>query len=158
MNKNCRNKISYPLLAVVFKFMEIDKKTRYYGTDVPLFYAEIHLIKAIKENEGIHITGLAQYLEVTKGAVSQMLMKLEKKGFVVKEKDLGNQSRFLLKLTPKGETAHLNHMRLHQEFDETINDLLKDQDQANLEFLHHFLARLNEKMERYEEQDRPFKL
>jgi hypothetical protein len=49
-------------------------------------------------------------------------------------------------------------MRLHQEFDEIINDLLKDQDQANLEFLHHFLARLNEKMERYEEQDRPFKL
>jgi DNA-binding MarR family transcriptional regulator len=138
--------------------MEIDKKTRYYGTDVPLFYAEIHLIKAIKENEGIHITGLARYLEVTKGAVSQMLMKLEKKGFVVKEKDPGNQSRFLLKLTPKGETAHLNHMRLHQEFDEIINDLFKDQDQANMEFLRHFLARLIEKMERYDDQDHPFKL
>jgi DNA-binding MarR family transcriptional regulator len=138
-------------------FMDIDKKTRYYGTDVPLFYAEIHLIKAIKENEGIHITGLAQYLEVTKGAVSQMLMKLEKKGFIVKEKDPGNQSRFLLKLTPKGETAHLNHMRLHQEFDEIVNDILKDQDQAKIEFLQHFLTRLIEKMERYEDQDHPIK-
>jgi DNA-binding MarR family transcriptional regulator len=138
--------------------MEIDKKTRYYGTDVPLFYAEIHLIKAIKENEGIHITGLAQCLGVTKGAVSQMLMKLEKKGFVVKEKDPENQSRFLLKLTPKGETAHLNHMRLHEEFDEIINDLVKDQDQVKIEFFRHFLARLNERLEGYEDQDRPFKL
>jgi DNA-binding MarR family transcriptional regulator len=150
-------RISYSLLKAIFMFMDIDKKTRYYGTDVPLFYAEIHLIKAIKENEGIHITGLAQYLEVTKGAVSQMLMKLEKKGFIVKEKDPGNQSRFLLKLTPKGETAHLNHMRLHQEFDEIVNDILKDQDQAKIEFLQHFLTRLIEKMERYEDQDHPIK-
>jgi DNA-binding MarR family transcriptional regulator len=87
MNNNCcHDKISYPLLAVVFKFMEIYKRTRYYGTDVPLFYAEIHLIKAIKENEGIHITGLAQYLGVTKGAVSQMLMKLEKKALSLRKK------------------------------------------------------------------------
>jgi DNA-binding MarR family transcriptional regulator len=150
MNNNCcHDKISYPLLAVVFKFMEIDKKTRYYGTDVPLFYAEIHLIKAIKENEGIHITGLAQYLEVTKGAVSQMLMKLEKKGFVVKEKDPGNQSRFLLKLTPKGEVAHENHMRMHQEFDKLVNETLEKAKEGEVQFLKRFFVDIMGKMENY---------
>jgi DNA-binding MarR family transcriptional regulator len=135
--------------------MEIDKKTRYYGTNVPLFYAEIHLIRAIKENEGIHITGLAQYLEVTKGAVSQMLMKLEKKGFIIKEKDPSNQSRFLLKLTPKGETAHYNHMRLHQEFDEIIRDMIKGQDQDKIECLTQFFTLLNQKLAGFEEKDKP---
>jgi DNA-binding MarR family transcriptional regulator len=129
--------------------MEIDKKTRYYGTDVPLFYAEIHLIKAIKENEGIHITGLAQYLEVTKGAVSQMLMKLEKKGFVVKEKDPGNQSRFLLKLTPKGEVAHENHMRMHQEFDKLVNETLEKAKEGEVQFLKRFFVDIMRKMENY---------
>ena len=79
-------RISYSLLRVVYKFFEIDKRTRYYGIDVPLFPSEIHMINKIKQNEGIHVTGLANILKVTKGAVSQIIMKLEKKGFNPKRK------------------------------------------------------------------------
>ncbi len=81
MNLNFDNKlkISYTLLRLATKFSEIDKQTSYYGTDKQLFYAEIHMIKAIKENEGIHVTGIAEKLGVTKGAVSQITMKLQKR-------------------------------------------------------------------------------
>ena len=68
-------------MRVVTKLSEIDKRTRYYGTDQSLFEAEIHMIKSIKENEGIHVTGLADMLGVTKGAVSQILKKLETQGY-----------------------------------------------------------------------------
>ncbi|WP_243143417.1 hypothetical protein [Clostridium estertheticum] len=44
---------------LVTKLSEIDKQTSYYGTDKQLSYAEIHVIIAIKENGGIHVTGLA---------------------------------------------------------------------------------------------------
>ncbi|MGD8400395.1 MAG: MarR family transcriptional regulator [Bacillota bacterium] len=147
-----KERISYAFLRVIFKFFEIDRKTRFYGTDTPLFYAEIHLIKAIKENEGIHITGLAQRLGVTKGAVSQMLFKLEKKGFIIKEKDATNQSRFLLKLTPKGEIAHENHMRLHREFDNLVNGVLIQEEDEQVKFLKRFLIAVDQKLGALEEE------
>ena len=78
-----QNKDQLYLLRVVTKLSDIDGKTRNYGTDQPLFNAEIHMIKSIKENEGIHVTGLADMLGVTKGAVSQIIQKLERKGMIV---------------------------------------------------------------------------
>lgn len=145
-----KTKISYTLLRVVWKLFEVDKKIRYYGTDEQLFEAEIHMIKSIKENEGIHVTGLAQLLEVTKGAVSQIVMRLEKKGMVIKKKDASNQSRLILRLTPKGETAYVNHEKLHQEFDDLISEILKNTPQEKIAFLTDFLDLLVDKIDDYE--------
>ena len=145
-----KTNISYSLLSIIEKFFEIDKKTRYYGTDKPLFHAEIHTIKAIKENKSIHITGLAEYLGVTKGAVSQTAIKLEQKGFVVKEKDISNQSRFLLQLTPLGEVAYSNHLLFHEKFNEMLDDLLKDEPKDKILFLKNFLVTLDDKLDTFE--------
>lgn len=147
-----KNKISYSLLTVIYKFIENDKQTRYYGTDAPLYNAEIHMIKAIKEEEeGIHITGLANKLGVTKGAVSQIVNKLNKKGFITKEPDLYNQSKLIVKLTPKGETAHANHMKLHNKFDKLINDILKDASKDEIAFIKNFFKKLEEQITDFEE-------
>jgi len=124
------------------QLFEVDKKTRTYGTDKQLYEAEIHMIKSIKENEGIHVTGLAEILEVTKGAVSQILIKLDRKGMLIKDKDINNQSRLALKLTPKGETAYIHHEKLHQEFDELVNGVLKNASKEEQAFLQSFLISL----------------
>ncbi|MGS0764620.1 MarR family winged helix-turn-helix transcriptional regulator [Syntrophomonas curvata] len=144
-----KNRISYTLLRVVWKLFEVDKKTRNYGTDEQLFEAEIHMIKSIKENEGVHVTGLAELLEVTKGAVSQIVMRLEKKGMVIKDKDDNNQSRLVLRLTPKGETAYVNHEKLHQEFDDLVSAILKEASRENIAFLTDFLDLLEDKIDDY---------
>ncbi|WP_246542920.1 MarR family winged helix-turn-helix transcriptional regulator [Fusibacter paucivorans] len=141
-NGENKNKISYTLLRVVWKLFEADRKSRFYGTDKELFEAEIHMIKAIKDNEGIHVTGLAQLLGVTKGAVSQIIMKLQKKGMIIKETDPNNLSRLVLKLTSTGEIAYSNHEKLHQAFDDLVNDTLKDASDENVEFLGAFLSSL----------------
>lgn len=148
-----KHKISYLFLEVVNRLMEIDKKTRYYGTDKPLFYAEIHMLKAIKENEGVHITGLAQNLGVTKGAVSQMLFKLEKKGFITKGRDLDNQCKFLIKLTSKGEIAHENHLRLHERFDEMVGGILSMKSEGEREFLKNFFIEFSKELHDFEENE-----
>lgn len=144
-------RISYSLLGVIYKFFDIDQKTRYYGTDHSLSYVEIHLITAIHRNEGIHVTGLAEVLGVTKGAVSQVLMKLETKGYVLKERDQLNQSRFLLKLTPKGETAHRHHIEFHDKFDELVRQLLLGQTNENVQFLEDFIKTFNQNLDRWAE-------
>ncbi|WP_253203583.1 MarR family winged helix-turn-helix transcriptional regulator [Clostridium estertheticum] len=137
-------------MRLVTKFSEIDKQTSYYGTDKQLFYAEIHMIKAIKENEGIHVTGIAEKLGVTKGAVSQITMKLQKKGMIIKEIDPYNLSKLILRLTPKGEIAHIHHEKIHQEFDNIVNEVLKDASEEQEGFLKKFLNSLEEKIDTFD--------
>lgn len=151
-NGERKNKISYSLLTVIYKFIENDKQIRYYGTDTPLFNSEIHMIRAIKEEEGIHITGLAKKLGVTKGAVSQIVNKLNRKGFITKETDIHNQSRLVIKLTCKGEIANANHVKLHDKFDALINDILKDASNEEVLFLKNFLSRVEEQIDNFEKK------
>ncbi|WP_093793330.1 MarR family winged helix-turn-helix transcriptional regulator [Sporomusa acidovorans] len=145
-------KISYSLLKVVYKFFEIDQKTRYYGTDVPLYPSEMHMINKIKQNEGIHVTGLANILKVTKGAVSQIIIKLEKKGLISKEKDINNQSKLVLKLTPKGETAYNSHIKFHKQIDDMVNEIIRNDSEENIKYLKGVLATLETKLERFKQE------
>ncbi len=148
-----RTKISYTFLRVVTKLSEIDRKTRYYGTDQPLYHAEIHMIKSIKENEGIHVTGLADMLGVTKGAVSQIIQRLERKGMIVKDTDPHNLSRLVLRLTPKGETAYRHHEELHREFDGLFSAAFENASEGNRAFLYGFLNTLDEKIDAFEKTE-----
>lgn len=148
-----RTKISYTFLRVVTKLSEIDRKMRCYGTDQPLFNAEIHMIKSIKENEGIHVTGLADMLGVTKGAVSQVIQKLERKSMIVKDTDPRNLSKLALHLTPKGETAYMHHEDLHRRFDGLFDIVLKNASEENSAFLKDFLSSLDEKITMFEKAE-----
>ena len=149
-NKN-RHKISYALLRLSTKISEMECTVRNYGTGTPIYEAEIHMIKAIKENEGIHVTGLAEQLGVTKGAVSQIIAKLDKKEMIVKEQDAGNLSRLALRLSAKGETAYLHHEKLHGEFDRLVADVLVTASEKDRAFLVQFFAALEEKVDRFED-------
>jgi DNA-binding MarR family transcriptional regulator len=127
MNKYNEEMTSYKIFKVFKKLSVVYSKTRHYGTDELLYEAELRIIKAIKENEGIHVTALAERLEVTKGAISHSLIQLQKKEMILKQPDDANQSRLLLKLTEKGEIAYKNHEKLHVDFDNAIKALLKDE-------------------------------
>lgn len=142
-----RNSASCTLLRIMGELSRLHKQTRYYGTDEQLFDAEIHMIKLIKENEGIHVTGLADLLGVTKGAVSQIAAKLEKKGMIVKDADPSNLSRLALRLTPKGETAYEHHEKVHEEFDNLVGSVLNDATEENLAFLRSFLTSLEKRID-----------
>jgi DNA-binding MarR family transcriptional regulator len=148
-----RTKTSYTFLRIVSKISELDKKTRYYGTDQALYNAEIHLIKCIKENEGIHVMGLADMLGVTKGAVSHILMKLEHKGMVIKDTDPRNLSRLMLRLTSKGETAYWHHEKFHQKFEALFSAMLKKTSEENKAFLNGFLNLLDERIDIFSKEE-----
>jgi DNA-binding MarR family transcriptional regulator len=147
------SQISFVFLRVLVKLFELDKKIRDYGTNEQLHEAEIHMIKAIKEHEGIHVMGLADLLGVTKGAVSQIIMKLERKGMIVKDVDPHNLSRLWLRVTPVGETAYLRHEELHQEFDNLFNDALANATEENKAFLSNFLTTLDTSIDHFSEAE-----
>ncbi len=101
------------------------------------------MIKFIKENEGLHITKIADKMGITKGAVSQTIGRLDKKGFLIKEKSWENYSKLIIKLTDKGEVAYINHEKVKEDFFILISNLLEDEKYENIEFLSSFLERLN---------------
>lgn len=146
MVKN-RNRPSYLFLRIQVQLASLDKKTRTYGTGHVLHVSEIHMIKAVRENPGMHVTGLAEMLGVTKGAVSQILQKLEKKGMIEKIPDPANASRLILKTTPDGDVAYDEHERLHAYYDLIFTDLLQNATEENKIFLTEFLISLNKQLE-----------
>lgn len=146
-----KHKIAYDSLDFALTLVELDKKTRYYGTDVPIFHSEIHVIMAIAQHPGIHVGGLADVLGVTKGAVSEILKKLERKGLVIKEVDDLNLSRYALSLTEKGQKAHSKHMYYHSVVNSMVENELQNASEHELDFLLSFLDSLIDKIKFFNE-------
>jgi len=142
--RNDKNGVTHSLLRVIYSVMDLDHSMRYYGTDVPLHFGEIHMIKEIKVNPGTYISELAEKNGVTRGAVSQMVKKLEKKGILVKVPDERNRSRLLLELTDKGNTAFEEHERYHRVFNEMLDKALEEFEGVEKERINEFLGKVLE--------------
>jgi DNA-binding MarR family transcriptional regulator len=146
-NENNKGKPSYALLRVVSKLVEIEGDVQDYGTGVELHEAEIHMISFIKENPGEHLASLAERAGVTRGAVSQIAMKLERKGMVEKLPDSENLTRLRLRLTPIGEKAYAGHAGLHKRLDALVDELLAGASDGERAFLSRFFADLEMRLE-----------
>ena len=110
--------------------------------------AELHLVSALAQNSDRSVTELAKDRGVTKGAVSQLLARLEKKGLIEKRVDEANASRLLVRLTNEGQLVHQGHQELHdmvcQAFVEEVGDL----DDETLALIREFLLRCDHLVER----------
>lgn len=109
---------------VMNKYNTLEKKPKYYGTEDLLYKAEVHTIDAIGKNNKINVTELAAYLGITKGAVSQMVDKLIKKGMVDKKQISNTENEVSLELTEKGILVYKGHEEYHKEFYSEISKRL----------------------------------
>ncbi len=106
---------SEKFIRVLNKFYELEKARFDFGTEQLLSPSEIHTVVAIGKNKDINVTGLSKQQGITKGAVSQMLSKLEKKGLVQREKKGDSAREVVVSLTDKGQQAFEGHERFHYE-------------------------------------------
>lgn len=108
------------LHRVTYKLGSLHEPALDFGTGVPLYRAEIHTIKAIGDNPGINMMGLAGRMGVTKGAASQVVGKLESKGLVRKVGADDNAKEVLPELTDLGWTGYREHERQHDRIYEVV--------------------------------------
>lgn len=136
------------LIDTIAAYEATDKLTRNFGTDTPIYHAEIRMISAIAKYPDMHVSGLAEHFGFTKGAVSEIVRKLEKKKLVRKEKDPKNLTRTCMYLTEKGELAHRTHMEYHQVVEtaglEILQNFSDEQAKGILDFLNAFMTRIPE--------------
>ena len=86
-----------------------------FGTGVLMHQKEIHTVQAIGRHPGINVTKLAEYTGVTKGAVSQTIKKLTRKGLVKRTHAPGNAKEVVLELTELGWVGFYNHEKFHMD-------------------------------------------
>lgn len=131
--------VSRQLLDVVYTFSNYDSKARNFGTDYKLSFSEIHMLEFIGNNNNTYVSQIADYNGITKGAVSQSISKLEKKGYLYKIIDDDNKSREFIRLTEKGKVAYDNHIFYHDKINkqvlEKLNKFSENQQEAILLFL-----------------------
>ena len=139
--------VSHALLGIMTRFQEIERQCCKFGTDVDIHMAEIHTIMAIQNNEGVHVGGLAECLGVTKGSVSELLRRLERKGLAYKAKDPLKMTRLNVFLTEKGKTANSHHTCFHSQLDGLVDQAMgtrsPEEIKSIVSFLTEILDRLN---------------
>ena len=137
-------------MHVVDKAGEIGTTVMDFGTGEQLHQAEIHMIAAIGKNEGIHALALAETASVTRGAVSQILRRLESKDFIRREEDPENRSRQLLFLTTKGKTAKRGHDHFHKRIDALFMEQLDAFPDDQVDFLASFFEAVDLKLNEFD--------
>ena len=100
--KNYSNVEAVDILHQVANLYISTKIPQDYGTGEEYTSVEVHTLKHIADNPGI---------TETKGAISQILKKLEAKSLVYRQSDPANDNKALLYLTEKGRLLDLAHRR-----------------------------------------------
>lgn len=114
------------LLRIINKHSRIEELPICTGKNSGLTAREVHCLQAIGEHEGTNIKTLGGILEVTKSAASQMVGKLEKKGFTRKEKASDNDKEILVYLTETGWDAFAAHRQFHERHLNTLMQRLDE--------------------------------
>jgi DNA-binding MarR family transcriptional regulator len=107
-------------LAVAFKrlfhVLTTGKRAQYEFGDTALYGAEVHILEIIGKTPGITATDIVNDMQVTKGAVSQIVSKLRRKELVQDSSKAGNIRIHELYVTQKGMEVLL----LHDEYEKEI--------------------------------------
>jgi DNA-binding MarR family transcriptional regulator len=97
-------KLFEQIQSVGDKFIALEKGFVFQHEEVKLYPSEIHLMKMVDHNPAFNATNIAKLLGVTKAAISQTLLRLEKKGIVAKGSGpFCHELRIML--TPLGKDA-----------------------------------------------------
>jgi len=149
MNTERIRRLNETFLRIVNKFRRLEKLPADYGSGHPLFPAEIHTVELIGRNPGIAVTEVAKRQGVTKGAVSQVVKKLDEKGLVRKCKSLDNEKSILLILTERGKLAVEGHQRFHAKNDQEMLTELLGMSEDQLATLERFEELLEKTLDEY---------
>lgn len=120
-----------------------------FNGSIPLHTASIHLIDVIGRNPGANMTQLSEILGITKGAVSQMVSSLERKGFVEKQ-PLKNSRALCPVLTEEGKKVWNGHQEFHREAYQKIEKALNEFTPEELQKFESLLHLIDETMETYQ--------
>lgn len=117
---------------IVQSFIKLTEKIAHGKTNIldfpkegiRLYRREIHIIKAVGDFPGIYSSEIARNFGITRAVIYRILLKLERDGLVIKERDERDGKRYKLFLTQRGERAYLLHEDYHYKYDRALFEFL----------------------------------
>jgi DNA-binding MarR family transcriptional regulator len=108
------------LMRLFTKAAQIEQDPVDTGDGVLLYTSEVHLIDMAGRFPEESMSALASHLGITKGAVSQTVKKLEKKGYLERVSREGDNKTVLIRLTDSGIRAFSWHRAYHAVVNDRI--------------------------------------
>lgn len=136
------DKIKKQIIHVINKTIFKEKKKIFKFKGVSLYPSEVHLMLVIKNDIDTNATEIAKQLGLTKGAISQTLLRLEKKGIILKTKNPYNKNELTLSLTGFGEKAYELCQSSQASFMEAHENYLAKLDSKEKEVILNFLLHM----------------
>ena len=143
-------------LQLMARTMALESEPKEFDTGTKLHRVEIHTIQAIGRRPGLNLLSLATDMKVTKGAASQMVTKLVKKGLVAKERAAGNAKEISLDLTPLGWRGYHAHERFHDHLYDVFRDHFGEALESKMDQFGSVLGELLEITDLYEKRVKDF--
>lgn len=141
---NPHRQLADQVLQLANKLIFLEKKILLTHGDLKLYPSEIHLLDVIDRETGINATEIAARLGVTKGAVSQTLTRLEKKGVVSRAKTSNHKNEVTVSFTQLGNEAFENHRQTRALIAERFAGYMADVSAKEQKVIHKFLNKLQD--------------
>lgn len=127
--------------AVTDKLLQFGRRRLIHVGGVTLYPAEAHMLLAARE--GGNFTQIAGHFGVTKGAVSQNMARLERKGLVTVSKDKSSKNAALIKFTDHGVEALRRIDEIRESIGVLVGEILEQFDANERMTIHRFLEHLD---------------
>ncbi|MHA1942272.1 MAG: MarR family transcriptional regulator [Candidatus Hodarchaeales archaeon] len=133
--KNASKEIIELFIKLVNQYNTLEKIPSRHGTGHNLYHSERHMLDKIGDYTDMNVTEFAAAAGVTRGAISQLVTKLEKKGIVRRYKKSTNDKEVFLELTKSGQKVYQQHKEINEQTIKPLfNELSKHSDEK-VEFL-----------------------
>lgn len=91
------------IFETISKLIFLDRRRKITYQDINLYPSEIHLLLFIYHIQDTNITNIAERLGLTKGAISQTISRLHKKGIIIKKTEPSKKNELQIQFTKKGQ-------------------------------------------------------
>jgi DNA-binding MarR family transcriptional regulator len=138
------------LRRVINKVLFMKKKSLFEYAGTKFYPSEVHLMLVIRDAGATNATKIADRLGVTKGAVSQTLSRLEKKGVLIKTKDPYNKNELTVTYTKFGLQAFEHFQVLTARFFQKHIQYLENFSDAEKGVIQRFLVEVEQVLDAVE--------
>lgn len=110
-------------------------------------YSEIHTIAAIGDLAEPNVTQIADYMNVTRGAISKITKKLLEQKVIEAYRLEGNKQKIFFRLTESGQFIYDEHAKRHNLWLKRDSAFIKQFDSETLEQVERFMKAFNDYLE-----------
>ena len=110
-------------------------------------YSEIHTIAAIGDLADPNVTQIADYMNVTRGAISKITKKLLEQKVIEAYRLEGNKQKIFFRLTESGQFLYDEHAKRHDLWLKRDSAFIKQFDSETVEQVERFMKAFNDYLE-----------